>query len=188
MSIIKDRKQLKEWIERDRLSYPLHSTPLKDRLFNSGFKLTRLLRMCQYYDGRRYCKFLHLMYRYLYRRKASNAGFDVPSHVVVGPGFAVFHPNGILINSRVKIGENFSIHGGSKIGLKSKDEIPEIGNNVKVGINCTIIGGIHIGDNVVIGAGSVVVKDVLNGTIVAGNPARVIRTVTEEDLGQQNLF
>lgn len=186
MSIIKDRKQLKEWIERDRLSYPLHSSPLKDRLFNAGYKLTRLLRMCQYYDGRPYCGMLHLMYRFLYRRKASKAGFDVPSHVEVGPGFAVFHPNGILINSRVKIGENCSIHSGSKIGLKSKDEIPIIGNNVKIGINCTIIGGIKIGDNVIIGAGSVVVKDIPDCAVVAGNPAKVIKVI--DGTGESNHF
>ena len=175
MGIIKDRKQLREWIERDRLAYPLHSSPLKDRFFNSGYKITRRLRMCQYYDGRKYCAFLHLMWRYLYRKKASKAGFDVPSHIEVGPGFAVFHPRGILINSRVKIGENFSIHGGTKIGLTSKNEIPSIGNNVQIGINVTIVGNVHISDGAIIGAGAVVVKDVPENAIVAGNPAKVIR-------------
>lgn len=50
-----------------------------------------------------------------------------------------------------------------------------IGNNVIVGINSIILPGIKIGNHVVIGAGSVVTNDVPDNTIVAGNPARIIR-------------
>ena len=52
---------------------------------------------------------------------------------------------------------------------------PTIGNNVNIGSNTCIIGGISIGDNVIIGAGSVVVKDVPSNVVIAGNPARIIR-------------
>lgn len=63
------------------------------------------------------------------------------------------------------------------IGVKSEkrhEEKPIIGNHVDFGANCTCIGAITIGDNAVIGAGAVVVKDVPKRGIVAGNPARVI--------------
>ena len=43
----------------------------------------------------------------------------------------------------------------------------------------TIIGGVHIGNDVVIGAGSVVVNDIPDGCVVAGNPARIIRRISE---------
>ena len=46
---------------------------------------------------------------------------------------------------------------------------------MNIGSNTCIIGGISIGDNVVIGAGSVVVKDVPSNVVIAGNPARIIR-------------
>ena len=49
------------------------------------------------------------------------------------------------------------------------------GEGVDVGANAVIIGAVRIGDRAVIGAGSVVVKDVPPGAVVAGNPARVIR-------------
>ena len=50
-----------------------------------------------------------------------------------------------------------------------------IGENVWIGGNVTIISGVHIGDNSVIGAGSVVTKDIPSNTVAVGNPARVIK-------------
>ena len=56
-----------------------------------------------------------------------------------------------------------------------------IGNNVWIGCNVTIIGGVTVGNDVVIGAGSVVTRDIPAGVIAFGNPCRVIRPVTEDD-------
>lgn len=56
-----------------------------------------------------------------------------------------------------------------------------IGDNVWIGGNSIIMPGVTVGCNSVIGAGSVVTKDVPDWTIVAGNPARVIRKITNED-------
>lgn len=50
-----------------------------------------------------------------------------------------------------------------------------IGNNVWIGVRVIILKGINIGDNSIIGAGSVVTKNVPNNSIVVGNPAKVIR-------------
>ena len=52
-----------------------------------------------------------------------------------------------------------------------------VGNNVSIGSNATILGGIKIEDNAIIGAGSVVTKDIPSNTIFAGNPARLIRNI-----------
>lgn len=60
------------------------------------------------------------------------------------------------------------------------DKRPIIGDNVSLGCNVTIIGGVHIGNNVTVGAGSVVVKDIPDNCIVAGNPAKVIRYKNED--------
>lgn len=54
-----------------------------------------------------------------------------------------------------------------------------IGNNVFVGMNSTILMGTHVGNNVIIGAGSVVSGDIPDNVVVAGNPAKVIRTLEE---------
>lgn len=56
-----------------------------------------------------------------------------------------------------------------------------IGSNIWFGANVVVCGGVTIGDNCVIGAGSVVVKDIPANSFAAGNPCRVIRTITEKD-------
>lgn len=54
-------------------------------------------------------------------------------------------------------------------------------DNVWLGANCTVCGGVTIGEGSVIGGGSVVTKDIPAGVVAAGNPCRVIREITEED-------
>lgn len=56
-----------------------------------------------------------------------------------------------------------------------------IGNNIWIGGDTKILAGVTIGDNTVIGAGSVVTKDIPANVVAVGNPCRVIRKITEED-------
>ena len=77
------------------------------------------------------------------------------------------------------IGKDFSCIHCTTLGKKG-DKRPVIGDNVSLGCNVTIIGGVHIGNNVTIGAGSVVVKDVPDNCVVAGNPAKIIRNIKQE--------
>lgn len=56
-----------------------------------------------------------------------------------------------------------------------------IGDNVWIGGNTVVCPGVHIGNNVVIGAGSVVTKDIPDWVVAAGNPCKVIRKITKED-------
>ena len=66
-------------------------------------------------------------------------------------------------------------------------EVPVIGDNVIINAGAKIIGPVRIGDNVEIGANSVVVKDVPSNCVVAGIPARILRhNMTEEDWKEMN--
>lgn len=56
-----------------------------------------------------------------------------------------------------------------------KGKCPVIGDNVTVFANCSVVGGIIIGDNVKIGCGSVVCKSVPDNCVVVGNPARIVQ-------------
>ncbi len=72
-----------------------------------------------------------------------------------------------------------------KRNSKLEKAIPiTVGNNVWFGGSCVILPGVTIGSNVVIGAGSVVTRDIPDNVIAAGNPARVLRPITEEDLSE----
>lgn len=100
----------------------------------------------------------------------------------IGGGcFVLNHPFGSFINCK-SIGNNFTICQLTTLGNKThgrNDLVPTIGNSVTLGANVSIMGGIRIGNNVIVGAGSVVVKDVPNDCVVAGNPAKVIRYLTD---------
>lgn len=109
-------------------------------------------------------------------------------------GFLFMNYNcSILDTSPVRLGKNVFIAPGVCIACAGHGIHPEqrtvievskpikIGNNVWIRANATVCGGVAIGDNSVIGAGSVVNKDIPSGVIAAGVPCRVIREITDED-------
>lgn len=82
-----------------------------------------------------------------------------------------------VIHARAIVGENTIIGQCVTIGGRSKHyEVPRIGNNVYIGAGAKILGPVTIGDNSIIGAGAVVLKDVPANSVVAGVPARIIKT------------
>jgi bacterial transferase hexapeptide domain-containing protein len=110
-----------------------------------------------------------LMFTHYYRKW----GLHIPSATRVGPGLVIWHPIGIVINPKVKIGNNCSIFQFVSIGEeKGKNAI--IGDNVTIGPNVSIVGGVKIGNNVKIGAGTVVIHDVPDNCTTVGNPNRII--------------
>ncbi len=81
------------------------------------------------------------------------------------------------MNERVSIGKNCNLSHGVTIGQRNRGKhkgCPTIGNMVYLGSGSCILGGISIGSNVAVGAHAVVVCDVSDNEVVAGNPARKI--------------
>lgn len=122
-----------------------------------------------------YCsdqRFLAIVFQLLFPRKSD---FEINGEI--GSGLAVYHGHGTVINA-YKIGCNFSVYQGVTVGRQSKPgikiDIPIIGNNVTIYTNAVVAGGISIGDDVRIAAGSVVLKDVPSGSFVYGNPAVIV--------------
>ena len=86
----------------------------------------------------------------------------------------------VIMGAGTWIGKNCQIHGMAAFADQGnhfdKDVVaPILGNNVILGTRCTIMGGVHIGDNAVIGAGSVVMCDVPAGETWVGTPARKLK-------------
>ncbi|AUD07625.1 serine O-acetyltransferase [Spirosoma pollinicola] len=103
-------------------------------------------------------------------------GIDISDTTIIGENFNVFHGHGLVINRQTVIGNNVTVRQNTTVGsAKDNGKSPVIGNNVNIGANSVVIGNITIGDNSLIAAGSVVLKDVPSNTVVAGNPAVVIK-------------
>lgn len=111
-------------------------------------------------------------------------GIEIPWDTDIGHSLQLQHGHGLVINHRTTIGHNCVLRHTTTIGNKknadgSYSAAPIIGNHVDIGCHVVILGAVKIGDRAVIGAGSVVLKDVPAGGIVVGNPARLIRVVEQ---------
>lgn len=133
-------------------------------------------------------RLIYKYYRKKYERLSIKLGFTM-SYRGIGKGFSIAHYGLCVINGGCQIGENFRVHEGVTIGSTNGSDAPVIGNNVFVGSGAKIIGAIKIADDVAIGAGAVVVKDILEpGTTWAGVPAKKISDNDSHSNLSQNLF
>ncbi|NIT60117.1 MAG: transferase [Aliifodinibius sp.] len=110
----------------------------------------------------------------------------VEHHVDIGNNVRihgqVFIPEYSILEDNVWVGPTVVMTNAKyplSPGVKEHLKGPMIKRDAKIGANATILPGIVIGENAMVGAGSVVVKDVPDGAVVVGNPARVIKTVKE---------
>ncbi|WP_128896129.1 acyltransferase [Longirhabdus pacifica] len=93
----------------------------------------------------------------------------------------VFFPEKISVGRNSIIGYNTTILAHEYLVKEYRLGEVNIGSHVMIGANTTILPGVTIGDHAVVGAGSVVNKDVPPYTFVAGNPAQRIKTVEPEN-------
>jgi len=120
-------------------------------------------------------KLFSLIYKFLYKCVQILTGVELPCEVEVGRNFVIDHFGGIVISGYAKFGDNCRIRNGVVVGLANVDEpcAPLIGNNVDIGTGAKLLGKIIVGDNVLIGANAVVIKDVPNNSIAVGVPAQI---------------
>ncbi len=124
---------------------------------------------------------------------------DYGSHIEVGKNFFANYNCTILDVAKVTIGDNCFMAPNVAIYTAGHPIYPDvrsamweygkevtIGDNVWIGGNTVICPGVHIGSNVIIGAGSVVTKDIPDWAVAAGNPCKVLRMITEDD--KRRLF
>jgi serine O-acetyltransferase len=109
-------------------------------------------------------------------------GVEIHPSAKIGTGFFIDHGMGVVIGETAEIGDYVTLFQGVTLGGTGKERgkrHPTLGNHVVVGAGAKILGGITIGDNVKIGANSVVLKNVPPNSTVIGVPARVIKTQGE---------
>lgn len=130
---------------------------------------------------KRYIKFL--------RSKGIKIGNNIDFHGgVKSISIDITRPSLVTIGSNVSFNKNFTLlthdWGGYVLRNKYKDFIPssgavKIGNNIVFGRNVTVLKGVTIGDNCIIGLNSVINKDVPSNSIAVGSPARVVSTLED---------
>lgn len=120
---------------------------------------------------------------------------DYGNHIKVGKNFFANYNCTILDVAQVTIGDNCQMApnvaiytAGHPIHPAARNSAYEygievtIGDNVWIGGNTVIMPGVHIGSNVVIGGGSVVTKDIPDWCVAAGNPCKVLKEITDDDI------
>ncbi|MGI6254577.1 MAG: sugar O-acetyltransferase [Acutalibacter sp.] len=119
---------------------------------------------------------------------------DYGCNIEIGENFYTNHNCIILDGAKVTFGDNVFVGpnctfstAGHPLDAEQRNQGLEyaypisVGDNVWFGASVTVLPGVHIGNNAVIGAGSVVNRDIPDGVIAVGNPCRVLRKITEED-------
>ncbi len=119
---------------------------------------------------------------------------DYGYNIIIGDNFYANHNLVILDCAEITFGDNIFIGpncgfyaAGHPIDVEQRNQGLEyakpikVGNNVWFGGNVCVMPGVTIGDNVVIGGGSVVVHDIPSDSVAVGNPCKVIRKITADD-------
>ena len=153
---------------------------------NAGFRAVMIYRI-GFWFRRHHCRLLAgIMERIMHHLSHCWISTDAE----IGLGFFVAHVSGLIIGANTKIGKNCDVRQNVTFGA-NYDKVdangrakPLVGDNVSVGAGAVVIGPVKIGSNSVIGANTVVNRDVPENVIVFGVPAKVIGQRWDENAGR----
>ena len=182
--MIKTKENLKYYLSEDKKRFDGKAPSLKDWILKNEwayiYEYIRTLRYLEFYlnTGNR---LMHLLYFLRYKRMCFNLNIDIKPNNL-GPGFRLMHLGALVrIKHNCRIGKNCTILPGVVIGNKRLDDDGSwviIGDNCYIGLGAKIFGEVHIGNNVIIGANTVVTKDIPDNAIVGGIPAKILKINT----------
>jgi len=118
------------------------------------------------------------LYNHLFRYIRNHYGIELPYSTTLGRRVVIEHQHGIVIHGYTAIGDDCIIRHGVTIGNRYMDrplDTPKLGCRVNIGAGAKLLGAITIGDDVNVGANSVVLCSVPSNETVAGIPAKVIK-------------
>lgn len=136
------------------------------------YRINFWLRINEYLYSKNGFKLVRLLIR---NKLMVKYGIDIPSNVIIGKGLKIIHFPSIIVHENVIIGENCRINNNVNVGSIGNGKVgfPVIGNNVTIGASSKLLGDIKVGDNVLIGALSLVNKDIPDNSIVYGIPCKI---------------
>lgn len=146
---------------------------LKAYLVDSGERAVMLHRLAHWLSRRGIRGLPALLRSHCLR----STGADISPQAVIGPGFVLPHPVGVVIGSGARVGTNVYVFSGVVIGQRETDCWPTIEDGARIYSGAKVLGNVTIGEASQIGANAVVLTDVPPGSTAVGIPARVIARV-----------
>lgn len=122
---------------------------------------------------------------YMYMFTRARTGCDLALGAVIGPGLRIEHRSDIVIGTSAVVGRDVDCYNGVTLGKRrppDENEMPTIGDRVMLGTGAKILGGVVVGDDVVVAANAVVLRDVEAGATVAGIPAAAVGQTDADQL------
>ena len=171
-------KLLKDLIKCDlyRYGYLNKKTSALQRHELYGYRYTKVLRKTKYYkENGKPIRFL--INRVLLSYYTEKYGFCISYATKIGRGLYLGHIGSIVVNSKAVLGDNVNLAQGVTIGVSNGGKtpgVPTIGNNVWIGANATVVGGIVIGDDVMIAPNTFVNFDVPDHSLVISSKSTII--------------
>lgn len=177
------KQELNTILKEDLKRFDNKKPSFKDWLISNEswylYQIVRHVRFLEYYSGKGgWRKLLYLYHMVKYKRYSFKLHITIYPHTVAG-GLRIYHCGDFThIASNCIIGKNCTILPGVVFGNKYEKESKGkviVGDNCYFGLGARIFGPLKIGNNVMVGANSVVTKDVPDNAVVGGVPARIIR-------------
>lgn len=153
---------------------PAARSTLEVILLYNGFKAVRAYRRANWFYRHNH-KFIA---RFISQRCVRRTNIEIHPGATIGRRLFIDHGTGVVIGETAEIGDDCTIYQGVTLGGTGKDKgkrHPTLGNNVMVGSGAKVLGPLHIGDNVRIAAGAVVLMDIPDNCTAVGVPARIAR-------------
>lgn len=164
------KKNIQVIYERD----PAVKSALEVMLCYPGFHAIIMHRIAHWFYSKRF----FLLARFISQLNRFFTQIEIHPGAKIGEGFFIDHGAGVVIGETAEIGDNVTLYQGVTLGGTGKEKgkrHPTVGNNVVISTGAKVLGSFKVGDNVKIGAGSVVLKEVPPDSTVVGVPGRVVK-------------
>lgn len=177
------RSEFKRNLDADLKRYGGKAPGLKDLLVGNEswylYHIVRHMRFMEYYGRKKYLyKILYLYHFLMYKRLSLKTHITLYPNTIQG-GLRIYHVGGFThVGPSARIGKNCTILPGVVFGNKyeqPQNGITEVGDNCYFGLGAKVLGPLMIGNNVIVGANSVVTKDIPDNVVVGGVPAKVLK-------------
>ena len=176
-ALITSRADYRDYLQRDARAHGLERVRPRDLLARPTLRFQRRLRRAELRTNTARGPLLRAWAawtRHRATRFGHSLGFTVPVNTT-GPGLCLAHVGTVVVNRQARIGADCRIHAGTNFG-QGRGGAPRVGDGCYIGPGAVLVGGVELGPGCVVGANAVVTRSFPAHSVVAGVPARLLRT------------